>query len=54
MDEQSRIDEQFPHKYSVMLQDDYGGSYDALLTSNDWSEVIQFVNNYGEKTNADK
>ena len=54
MDEQSRIDEQFPHKYSVMLQDDYGGNYDSLLTSNDWFEVIDFVNNYGEKTNADK
>ena len=54
MDEQSRIDEQFPHKYSVMLQDDYGGNYDSLLTSNDWFEVIDFVDNYGEKTNADK
>ena len=53
MDEQSRIDEQFPHKYSVMLQDDYGCGYDSLLESNDWFEVIDFVNNYGEK-NADK
>ena len=54
MDEQSRIDEGFPHKYSVMLQDDYGCGYDSLLESNDWFEVIDFVNNYGEKTNADK
>jgi len=52
MDEQSRIDEQFPHKYSIMFIDDYGGSYDSLLTSNSWSEVIDFVNNYGEESNA--
>jgi len=53
MDEQTRIDEESSHKYSVMLQDDYGGGYDSLITSNDWFEVIEFVNNNGEKTNAD-
>ena len=53
MDEQTRIEEESSHKYSVMLQDDYGGGYDSLITSNDWFEVIEFVNNNGEKTNAD-
>ena len=53
MDEQTRIDEQFDHKYSVMYEDTDKHGYDHILLSNDWFEVIDFVNNYGEK-NADK
>ena len=53
MDEQTRIDEQFDHKYSVMYEDTDKHGYDHILLSSDWFEVIDFVNNYGEK-NADK
>ena len=53
MDEQSRIDEQFDHKYSIMHEDTYGHGHDPILMSSNWFEVIDFVNNYGEK-NADK
>lgn len=53
MDEQTRIDEQFDHKYSVMYEDTDKHGYDHILLSNDWSEVIEFVNNHGGK-NANK
>lgn len=53
MDEQTKIDEQFDHKYSVMYEDTDKHGYDHVLLSNDWSEVIEFVNNHGGK-NANK
>ena len=53
MDEQTRIDEQFDHKYSIMHEDTYGYGHDPILMSNDWFEVIEFVNNHGGK-NANK
>jgi len=53
MDEQTRIDEQFDHKYSVMYEDTDKHGYDHILLSNDWFEVIEFVNNHGGK-NANK
>jgi hypothetical protein len=53
MDEQTRIDEQFDHKYSVMYEDTDKHGYDHILLSNDWNEVLEFVNNHGVK-NANK
>ena len=43
MDEQSRLEEKMPHKYSIMYVDTETHGYDLILTSNTWDEVLDFV-----------
>ena len=43
-DEETKRLEQFNQKYVVMYADDYGASYDPLLNSDDWNEVLKYVN----------
>ena len=57
MDEETRILERCDHKYSIMyywIDDEREATqYDPILMSNNWNEVLEFVNNYGGK-NANK
>jgi len=46
MDEQSRLEEKMPHKYSIMYVDTDTHGYDLILTSNIWDEVLDFVKQY--------
>jgi hypothetical protein len=42
-DEETKKLEELDTKYSIMYQDDYGCTYDSLLNTDDWSEVLLFV-----------
>ena len=53
-DEKTKKLEELHTKYTVMLEDDYGCGYDSLLDTDDWKEVLKFVNQHKEKTNANK
>ena len=46
--------EELHTKYTVMLEDDYGCGYDSLLDTDDWKEVLKFVSEFKEETNANK
>jgi len=43
MDRATKERESLPFKYTVMYEDDYGGTYDALLETDNWSAVVKFV-----------
>ncbi len=45
-DEETKRLEQFNEKYTVMYADDYGSGYDQLLMSDDWNEVLKFVEEF--------
>ena len=51
MDRATKERESLPFKYTVMYEDDYGCSYDPLLETDKWSEVLKFVekNHKGDK-----
>ena len=42
-DDETKKLEELHFKYSVMYEDDYGCGYDDLLLTDDWSEVLLFV-----------
>tara|TARA_R100000988_G_scaffold86989_1_gene49914 strand:- start:445 stop:771 length:327 start_codon:yes stop_codon:yes gene_type:complete len=48
-DEETKKLEELHTKYTVMLEDDYGCGYDSLLDTDDWNEVLEFVNKHGDK-----
>ena len=50
-DDKTKKLEELHTKYTVMLEDDYGCGYDSLLDTDDWKEVLKFVNQHKEKTN---
>ena len=52
-DEETKKLEELHSKYSVIREEDYGHGYDDLLLTDDWNEVLEFVQNYGGK-NANK
>ena len=43
-DEETKSREELHTKYVVMYADDYGTSYDSLLNSDDFDEVLKYVN----------
>lgn len=45
-DEETKKREELHTKFTVMLEDDYGCGYDSLLDSDDWSEVLKYVEEY--------
>ncbi len=53
-DDKTKKLEELHTKYTVMLEDDYGCGYDSLLDTDDWKEVLKFVNQHKEETNANK
>jgi len=53
-DDETKNLEELHFKYSVIRDGDYGYAHDDLLLSDDWAEVLNFVNEYKEETNADK
>ena len=53
-DDKTKKLEELHTKYSVMYEKDYGCGHDDLLLSDDWQEVLKFVSNFKEKTNANK
>lgn len=53
-DEKTKKLEELQFKYSVIRDGDYGYAHDDLLLSDDWKEVLKFVNEYKEETNAVK
>ena len=53
-DDKTKKLEELHTKYTVMLEDDYGCGYDSLLDTDDWQEVLKFVSNFKEETNANK
>jgi len=48
-DDKTKKLEELHTKYTVMLEDDYGCGYDSLLDTDDWNEVLEFVNKHGDK-----
>ena len=51
-DDETRDEEGLTYKYAIFLEKEYGYG-NTLLDTNDWNEVLKFVNNYGGK-NANK
>lgn len=45
-DEKTKKREELHTKYTVMLEDDYGCSYDSLLDTDNWEEVLKFVKDF--------
>ena len=45
-DEETKKREELHTKFTVMLEEDYGCGYDSLLDSDDWSEVLKYVEEY--------
>ena len=45
-DEKTKKLEGLHFKYIVMFEEDYGYGYDSLLNSDDWNEVLDYVNNH--------
>lgn len=45
-DEATRKAEGFGEKYTIIIEEKYGEGEDPLLATNDWNEVLNFVNNY--------
>tara|TARA_R100001079_G_scaffold74686_1_gene39866 strand:- start:990 stop:1394 length:405 start_codon:yes stop_codon:yes gene_type:complete len=58
MDDQTRDEEEFDHKYTIMSEENYGDDKPPFLATNSWDEVLTFVSLYKsltkEKDNADK
>ena len=50
--DETRDEEGLTYKYAIFLEEKYGHG-NTLLDTNDWNEVLEFVNNYGGK-NANK
>lgn len=48
-DEKNRAMESLRHKYAVHYLDTDEKGFDMLLSTNDWDEVLNFVNNHEEK-----
>ena len=53
-DEKTKKLEELQFKYSVIRDGDYGHAHDDLLLSDDWKEVLKFVSEFKEETNANK
>ena len=45
-DDETRDEEGLTYKYAIFLEEEYGHG-NTLLDTNDWNEVLEFVNNYG-------
>ena len=58
MDDQTRDEEEFDHKYTIMSEENYGDDKPPFLATNSWDEVLTFVSLYKSltkgKDNADK
>ncbi len=52
-DEENKKLEKLLFKYSVIRNESYGYAHTDLLLTDNWNEVLEFVNNYGGK-NANK
>ena len=49
MDDQTRDEEEFDHKYTIISEEEYGEGNEPFLNTNDWNEVLKFVKEWGTK-----
>lgn len=45
-DEQTRKEEGFGEKYTIIIEAEYGEAKDPLLATNDWNKVLDFVHKF--------